>query len=144
MSALAALGAFTLGLLAALGRVTIFAGQTLSHILRPPFYGREFAVALLNIGWLSLPVVGLTAIWDMGDALVPGQRDQQNGPALYRKARGRKIPLRTSGSTVARAGTPCPPLPGCTKPRPNIIFQRRFTMARAIKGCWATTWSTNR
>jgi len=63
---LATIGAMTLGLLAATGRVTIFAGQTFSHMLRPPFYPREFAHALLTIGWLSLPVVGLTALFTGG------------------------------------------------------------------------------
>ena len=35
-------------------------------MLRPPFYPREFFASLLNIGWLSLPVVGLTAIFTGG------------------------------------------------------------------------------
>ncbi|MEQ5868583.1 ABC transporter permease [Sagittula sp. NFXS13] len=60
---LGALGRATLALLAALGRVTLFALRAVSHMVRPPFYGRELAVALLNIGWLSLPVVGLTAVF---------------------------------------------------------------------------------
>ncbi|WP_372884782.1 MlaE family ABC transporter permease [Shimia sp.] len=63
---LAALGRAVLDFLALVGRVTIFAAAALGHIVRPPFYGREFAVALLNIGWLSLPVVGLTAIFTGG------------------------------------------------------------------------------
>lgn len=63
---LAALGRATLSALGAVGRVTLFALSALSHILRPPFYGREFALALLNIGWLSLPVVGLTALFTGG------------------------------------------------------------------------------
>ncbi len=58
-----ALGRATLQGLSAIGRVAIFALHTLGHMVRPPFYGREFALALLNIGWLSLPVVGLTAIF---------------------------------------------------------------------------------
>lgn len=62
-SPIGALGRAVLSALASVGRVTLFAAQTISHMLRPPFYGREFAVALLNIGWLSLPVVGLTAIF---------------------------------------------------------------------------------
>ncbi|MEO0391468.1 MAG: ABC transporter permease [Pseudomonadota bacterium] len=66
MSALAALGRATLGLLAALGRVTLFALRTFSHMVRPPFYPRELGVALMNIGWLSLPVVGLTALFTGG------------------------------------------------------------------------------
>ena len=65
-AALAALGRPVLASLAALGRMTIYGAQTLCHILRPPFYAREFASALLNVGWLSLPVVGLTAIFTGG------------------------------------------------------------------------------
>ncbi|WP_420838962.1 MlaE family ABC transporter permease [Aliiroseovarius subalbicans] len=63
---LAAIGRSTLALLATIGRVTLFALSALSHILRPPFYPREFGTALLNIGWFSLPVVGLTAIFTGG------------------------------------------------------------------------------
>ena len=46
--------------------MTLFAVQAIGHSLRPPFYGREVALALLNIGWLSLPVVGLTAVFTGG------------------------------------------------------------------------------
>lgn len=66
MSALAAIGRVVLMFLAAIGRVALFAGRTLTHFVQPPFYGREFAHALLHIGWLSLPVVGLTAIFTGG------------------------------------------------------------------------------
>ncbi|WP_170952680.1 ABC transporter permease [Rhodobacter sp. JA431] len=62
-SALAALGRGTLGGLAGTGRVALYAGAVLGHLLRPPFYRREFFVALMQIGWLSLPVVGLTALF---------------------------------------------------------------------------------
>lgn len=48
---------------AALGRVTIFASAVVSHLFRPPFYPREFLQQLLQIGWLSLPVVGMTALF---------------------------------------------------------------------------------
>ena len=63
---LAQLGRAVLTALAALGRLSLFAADTLSHMLRPPFYPREFFASLLNIGWLSLPVVGLTAIFTGG------------------------------------------------------------------------------
>ncbi len=66
MKWLAAFGAFVLGTLAAIGRVAIFSGQTASHLLRPPFYLREFGQALMNVGYLSLPVVGLTTIFTGG------------------------------------------------------------------------------
>lgn len=52
-----------LGMLAALGRLSLFCGRTISHFIRPPFYPREFGLAVLNIGYFSLPVVGLTAIF---------------------------------------------------------------------------------
>ena len=66
LSLLARLGRAVLLALAAVGRVSLFAFDALSHMLRPPFYPREFGQALLQIGWLSLPVVGLTAIFTGG------------------------------------------------------------------------------
>ena len=66
MSILAAIGAAVLGLLAAIGRVTRFAVETVSHLARPPWYPREFGTQLLQIGYFSLPVVGLTTIFTGG------------------------------------------------------------------------------
>jgi phospholipid/cholesterol/gamma-HCH transport system permease protein len=63
---IAALGRPVLAALAAVGRVALFAGAILGHVVRPPFYLREFGQALLQIGWYSLPVVGLTAIFTGG------------------------------------------------------------------------------
>ncbi|MBR9893571.1 ABC transporter permease [bacterium] len=63
---LALIGRTALGLLAAIGRVALFACAAISHVVRPPVYGREFLNALLQIGWLSLPVVGLTAVFTGG------------------------------------------------------------------------------
>jgi len=63
---LAGIGRPVLAALAGLGRIALYAGQTLLHLLRPPFYLREFLSALLQVGWLSLPVVGLTAIFTGG------------------------------------------------------------------------------
>ncbi len=63
---LASVGRSVLSLLAAIGRVTMFSLSAFSHIVRPPFYGREFSNALLHIGYLSLPVIGLTAIFTGG------------------------------------------------------------------------------
>jgi len=63
MKLLASIGRAFLGLIAKIGRISIFAGQTLGHIVRGPFYLRELAISFLNIGWLSLPVVGLTSLF---------------------------------------------------------------------------------
>ncbi|MEY8840647.1 MlaE family ABC transporter permease, partial [Cribrihabitans sp. XS_ASV171] len=63
---LGALGRAVLAVLALFGRVALFALDAIGHVFRPPFYPREFGMALLNVGWLSLPVVGLTAIFTGG------------------------------------------------------------------------------
>lgn len=60
---LAAIGHGLLSGLAGAGRVALFGVTVVSHILRPPLYLREIGIALIQIGWLSLPVVGLTAVF---------------------------------------------------------------------------------
>jgi phospholipid/cholesterol/gamma-HCH transport system permease protein len=47
----------------ATGQLAMFAASGLSHIFRPPFYGRLFLRALVEIGYFSLPVVALTAVF---------------------------------------------------------------------------------
>ncbi|WP_435137909.1 MlaE family ABC transporter permease [Pseudopelagicola sp. nBUS_19] len=66
LQAFALLGRQVIAFLEMLGNASIFLISTVLHMLRPPFYGREFLNALFNIGWLSLPVVGLTAIFTGG------------------------------------------------------------------------------
>ena len=62
-------GASTISALSVLGRLIIFKTLAFWSIFRPPFYEREFLLAAFNIGYLSLPVVGLTAVFT-GAALV--------------------------------------------------------------------------
>ena len=66
ISLLASIGAAALSLLASVGRLATFTGQTVTHLFRPPFYAREFGTALVQIGYFSLPVVGLTALFTGG------------------------------------------------------------------------------
>ncbi len=66
MNVLAIIGRAALAMLAAIGRVTLFAVDAVSHLGRPPYYPREFAHALVQIGYFSLPVVGLTTIFTGG------------------------------------------------------------------------------
>lgn len=66
MRVLAALGAYVLSGLASIGRLVMFIAETVSHLGRAPFYPREFGLALLQIGFFSLPVVGLTAFFTGG------------------------------------------------------------------------------
>lgn len=63
---LASIGRVILGALANLGRIARFGADALGHLVRPPFYPREFLSALLQIGWFSLPVVGMTALFTGG------------------------------------------------------------------------------
>ncbi len=60
---LSPIGRSTLGLLTAIGRISIFVITAVSHILRPPFYFKEFLQQLMIIGYFSLPVIGLTAVF---------------------------------------------------------------------------------
>ena len=63
LDAIAALGRLLLGACASTGRLALFAASGLSHIVRPPFYGRMFLRAFVEIGYFSLPVVALTAVF---------------------------------------------------------------------------------
>ncbi len=60
---LAAIGTVFLGFLAATGRIVMFAGLALATTFTPPFYLRAVLREMVNIGYFSLPVVGLTAIF---------------------------------------------------------------------------------
>ena len=71
-------GARALNLLAIVGRLALFALHALRAALLPPWYPARLFEQMVAIGWLSLPVVGLTAVFT-GAALaqqiyVGGQR----------------------------------------------------------------------
>ena len=63
MPILQPLGRTFLAFLAAAGRLTVFAAISLSHCVRPPIYFRLIGRQMIEIGYYSLPVVGLTAIF---------------------------------------------------------------------------------
>jgi len=58
-----ALGAGLLALLQSAGAVTRFALETVFAAVRPPFFGGQLLQQLFRLGFLSLPVVGLTALF---------------------------------------------------------------------------------
>ncbi len=60
---IARLGRIVIAVLHSVGEVTLFGMAGVSHIFRPPFYGRAFGTAMMNIGFFSLPVVALTAVF---------------------------------------------------------------------------------
>ena len=100
LSFLASVGRSTLTLLRAAGRVVLFALAILSHLFRPPYFPGEFGRQILVIGYFSLPVVGLTALFT-GAAL-----------ALQIYAGG----ARFSAETAAWTATALPTTPAAAMP----------------------------
>src|SRR5271169_2386199 len=60
---LASVGAAFLGFLAAAGRLVTFAATAVATAFSPPFYPRAILRQMLHVGYFSLPVVGLTAMF---------------------------------------------------------------------------------
>ncbi len=63
LDAVAWLGASVLALVEYIGELGIFAVSGVSHVFRPPWYPRQLGRAFLEIGYFSLPVVALTALF---------------------------------------------------------------------------------
>ena len=63
MNFLAVIGRIVLRFLAELGRFTLFTLTAVSHCVRPPIFPRLIGRQMIDIGFYSLPVVGLTAIF---------------------------------------------------------------------------------
>ena len=63
MNFLQPIGRFFLNFLETAGRLTSFASSAASHCVRPPYYPRIILRQMIDIGFYSLPVVGLTAIF---------------------------------------------------------------------------------
>ena len=63
MPILQPIGRAFLVFLEATGRLSLFTFISLTHCLRPPFYPRLILRQMIEIGYYSLPVVGLTAIF---------------------------------------------------------------------------------
>lgn len=60
---LSAIGEAALGFFRLVGRMAMFAATALARALAPPWYPARLAEQMAVIGWFSLPVVGLTAIF---------------------------------------------------------------------------------
>ncbi len=65
---LAGVGRLVLAMLGSIGRLARFAAVAVTRGLAPPWYPAQFGQQLLIIGYFSLPVVGLTALFT-GSAL---------------------------------------------------------------------------
>ena len=66
MTFLATIGAFFLAFFEQSGRLSVFVGQTLAAMLRPPIYFRIIGHQIIRIGYFSLPVVALTSFFTGG------------------------------------------------------------------------------
>jgi phospholipid/cholesterol/gamma-HCH transport system permease protein len=63
MNPLAVIGRLFLGFLSAIGDLTLFAARAVVHGVSGPYYPRAIGRQMVDIGYYSLPVVGLTAIF---------------------------------------------------------------------------------
>ena len=63
MNFFASIGHVFLAFLASVGRLAIFAVDAIVTGLRPPYYPRQILRQMVDIGYYSLPVIGLTAIF---------------------------------------------------------------------------------
>ncbi|WP_135079161.1 ABC transporter permease [Terasakiella sp. SH-1] len=63
MNILQPIGHYVLKFFKSVGRLVLFTFTTLSHCVRPPFYPRAILRQMVEIGYFSLPVVGLTTIF---------------------------------------------------------------------------------
>jgi phospholipid/cholesterol/gamma-HCH transport system permease protein len=63
MNPLAIIGRLFLSFLAAIGDLTLFAGRAIVQGVSGPYYPRAILRQMIDIGYYSLPVVGLTAIF---------------------------------------------------------------------------------
>ena len=57
------IGRTSLNFLAAVGRITLFTLAAIRWTIFPPYYGRQFLRQIIDIGYFSLPVVGLTTLF---------------------------------------------------------------------------------
>ena len=63
MRFVSSLGRAFIRFLSMVGRLSMFAYTAISHCFRPPFYLRSIFKQMIEIGFYSLPVVGLTTLF---------------------------------------------------------------------------------
>ena len=57
------IGRYVLGTLETIGRLVIFFAKAISHCFRPPYFYQPILKQVIDIGYYSLPVVGLTTLF---------------------------------------------------------------------------------
>lgn len=63
MNFLQHIGHYVLKFFKSVGALVLFTFTALSHCVRPPFYPRQILRQMIEIGYFSLPVVGLTTVF---------------------------------------------------------------------------------
>jgi len=63
MNFLASIGRVFIAFLASVGRLAIFMGDAIVSGVKPPYYPKQIVRQMVEIGYYSLPVIGLTAIF---------------------------------------------------------------------------------
>jgi phospholipid/cholesterol/gamma-HCH transport system permease protein len=63
MNFLAVIGRVFIGFLGAIGRLVLFTVRAVVHAVAPPWFFAQIGRQMLEIGYFSLPVVGLTALF---------------------------------------------------------------------------------
>jgi phospholipid/cholesterol/gamma-HCH transport system permease protein len=63
MKFIATVGSITLTYISRIGKISIFIGNAVKNCFTPPFYPRLVLKQIIQIGYFSLPVVGLTAVF---------------------------------------------------------------------------------
>lgn len=63
LDSVARLGRTVMAFFSAVGRISLFAGKGVWHVFTPPFYPRLIWRQVMDIGYYSLPVVGMTALF---------------------------------------------------------------------------------
>lgn len=63
MNFLASIGRVFIAFLASVGRLALFMAEALAMGIRPPYYPRQIWRQMVEIGYYSLPVTGLTAVF---------------------------------------------------------------------------------
>lgn len=63
MRVLEQVGSWTLGVCEALGRCLVFLGRTFQKGVLPPYYGSQIGHQMMQVGFDSLPVIGLTSFF---------------------------------------------------------------------------------
>lgn len=60
---LATVGHVFMLFLSAVGRLALFTWNVISQGIRPPYYGKQIGKMMIEIGYFSLPVIGLTTLF---------------------------------------------------------------------------------